>query len=139
VARLLLNGAEFVTMIDALFTNSDYVAAKKMLDVSLLRHEAIASNLANLETPNYKRVDVAPSFEAQLRQAVASGNAEEISSLEPQLAVDAGAITGRSDGNTVQLETEMVKLDQNTVENTLETELVNETLARMRLAITGKG
>jgi len=126
-------------MIDALFTNSDYVAAKKMLDVSLLRHEAIASNLANLETPNYKRVDVAPSFEAQLRQAVASGNAEEISSLEPQLAVDAGAITGRSDGNTVQLETEMVKLDQNTVENTLETELVNETLARMRLAITGKG
>jgi flagellar basal-body rod protein FlgB len=126
-------------MIDALFTNSDYVAAKKMLDVSLLRHEAIASNLANLETPNYKRVDVAPSFEAQLRQAVAGGNAEEISSLQPQLAVDAGAITGRSDGNTVQLETEMVKLDQNTVENMLETQLVTGSLAQLRLAITGKG
>ncbi len=51
-------------MIDALFTDSDYVAAKKMLDVSLLRQEAIASNLANLETPNYKRLDVAPSFES---------------------------------------------------------------------------
>jgi flagellar basal-body rod protein FlgB len=126
-------------MIDALFTDSDYVAAKKMLDVSLLRHEAIASNLANLETPNYKRLDVAPSFETQLRQAVANGNAEEISILQPQLAVDATAITGRSDGNTVQLETEMVKLDQNTVENTLETQLVNQKLARLRLAITGKG
>jgi flagellar basal-body rod protein FlgB len=107
--------------------------------VSLLRHEAIASNLANLETPNYKRLDVAPSFETQLRQAVANGNAEEISILQPQLAVDATAITGRSDGNTVQLETEMVKLDQNTVENTLETQLVNQKLARLRLAITGKG
>jgi flagellar basal-body rod protein FlgB len=126
-------------MIDALFTDSDYVAAKKMLDVSLLRHEAIASNLANLETPNYKRLDVAPSFETQLSSAVASRNSEEISSLEPQLAVDASSITGRSDGNTVQLETEMVKLDQNTVENALETQLVTESLSRLRLAITGKG
>lgn len=125
-------------MIDALFTDSDYVAAKKMLDVSLMRQEAIASNLANLETPNYKRLDVAPSFESQLRQAVAGGNAEDISNLQPQLAVDATSITGRSDGNTVQLETEMVKLDQNTVENTLETELVSQKLARLRLAITGK-
>jgi flagellar basal-body rod protein FlgB len=107
--------------------------------VSLLRHEAIASNLANLETPNYKRLDVAPSFETQLSSAVASRNSEEISSLEPQLAVDASSITGRSDGNTVQLETEMVKLDQNTVENALETQLVTESLSRLRLAITGKG
>ena len=39
-------------MIDALFSQSNYLAAKKMLDASVLRHEAIASNLANLETPN---------------------------------------------------------------------------------------
>ena len=63
-------------MIDALFNQPTYVAAKKMLDVTVLRQEAIASNLANLETPNYKRLDVAPSFEAQLSQAVASGDAD---------------------------------------------------------------
>jgi flagellar basal-body rod protein FlgB len=126
-------------MIDALFTDSYYVAAKKMLDVTLLRQEAIASNLANVETPNYKRMDVAPSFESQLRQAVAGQNPGEIASLQPELAVDSGAISGRSDGNTVQLETEMLKLNQNTVENALETQLVSSTLARMRLAITGKG
>jgi flagellar basal-body rod protein FlgB len=126
-------------MIDALFTDSDYVAAKKMLDVSLLRHQAIASNLANVETPNYKRLDVSPSFEAQLRQAVAGQDSAEIASLQPALAVDTGAISGRSDGNTVQLETEMLKLNQNTVENTLETQLVSGSLARLRLAITGKG
>jgi flagellar basal-body rod protein FlgB len=126
-------------MIDALFTNSDYVAAKKMLDVSLLRHQAIASNLANIETPNYKRLDVAPSFEAQLSQAVAGQNAAEIASLQPSLAVDTSAVSGRADGNTVQLETEMLKLNENTVENTLETQLVSNTLAKLRLAITGKG
>ncbi|HEV7927388.1 MAG TPA: flagellar basal body rod protein FlgB [Verrucomicrobiae bacterium] len=126
-------------MIDALFTDSDYVAAKKMLDVTLLRQQAIASNLANIETPNYKRLDVSPSFEAQLRQAVAGQSSGEIASMQPELAVDTGAISGRSDGNTVQLETEMLKLNQNTVENALETQLVSGSLARLRLAITGKG
>jgi flagellar basal-body rod protein FlgB len=126
-------------MIDALFTDSDYVAAKKMLDVTLLRHQAIASNLANVETPNYKRLDVSPSFETQLRQAVAGQNSAEIFSLQPSLTVDTNSISGRSDGNTVQLETEMLKLNENTVENTLETQLVSSSLARLRLAITGKG
>ena len=126
-------------MIDALFTEPDYVAAKKMLDVTLLRQQAIASNLANVETPNYKRLEVSPSFEAQLRQAVAGQNPGEIANLQPELAVDTGAVSGRSDGNTVQLETEMLKLNTNTVENTLETQLVSSSLAKMRLAITGKG
>jgi flagellar basal-body rod protein FlgB len=126
-------------MLDALFASSDYVAAKKMLDVSVLRHEAIASNLANVETPNYKRIDVSPSFEAQLKQAVAGQNASEIANLQPSLTVDSNAVSGRSDGNTVELESEMLKLNENVVENALETQLISGSLAKLRLAITGKG
>jgi flagellar basal-body rod protein FlgB len=125
-------------MIDALFGDSNYVASKKMLDVNVLRHEAIASNIANVETPNYKRLDVSPSFESQLSQAVASRDAAQIAGLQPELAVDNQAISGRSDGNTVQLETEMLKLNQNMVEHSLETQLVSGALLKMRLAITGK-
>ncbi len=125
-------------MIDALFGDSNYVAAKKMLDVNVLRHEAIASNIANVETPNYKRLDVSPSFESQLSQAVASRDAAQITGLQPELAVDNQAISGRSDGNTVQLETEMLKLNQNMVEHSLETQLVSAALTKMRLAVTGK-
>lgn len=125
-------------MIDGLFTGSDYVAAKKMLDVTVLRQQAIASNLANVETPNYKRLDVASSFESQLQQAVASQNPETISSLQPALSVDTSAISGRSDGNTVQLESEMLKLDENTVENSVDTEFVNYSLGQLRMAVTGK-
>jgi flagellar basal-body rod protein FlgB len=126
-------------MIDALFGDSNYVAAKKMLDANVLRHEAIASNIANVETPNYKRIDVASSFESQLSQAISSGNAAGISALQPQLAVDTQALSSRGDGNTVQLETEMLKLNQNVVEHALETQLVSTHLMNMRLAITGKG
>lgn len=125
-------------MIDALFTGSDYVAAKKMLDVTFLRQQAIASNIANVETPNYKRLDVAPAFESQLQQAVASQNASDVAALQPQLSVDTSAISGRTDGNTVQLETEMLKLDENTVENSVDTQMVNYSLGQLRMAITGK-
>lgn len=125
-------------MIDALFNNSSYVAAKKMLDVTSMRHEAIASNLANVETPNYKRLDVAKSFESQLSQAVASKDNAQINAIQPELSVDTSAVTGRTDGNTVSLEDEMLKLDQNMVEHSLETQLVSSELMRMRMAITGK-
>jgi flagellar basal-body rod protein FlgB len=91
-----------------------------------------------LETPNYKRLDVAPSFEAQLSQAVKGGDAAQISGLQPRLAVDMSAVSGRGDGNTVTLESEMLKLNQNTFEDALETQLVSATLTKMRLAITGK-
>jgi flagellar basal-body rod protein FlgB len=125
-------------MIDALFGNSNYLAAKKMLDANVLRHEAIASNLANIETPNYKRLDVAPSFESQLSQAVSARDNDQISGLQPQLMVDGSANSGRSDGNTVQLENEMLKLNQNMVEHSLETQLVSSALLKMRSAISGK-
>ncbi len=127
-----------MAMIDALFSDSNYLAAKRMLDVTVLRHQAIASNLANLETPNYKRVDVSPAFESQLQQAVASKDPAQIASLQPELAVDNQAVSSRGDGNTVQLETEMLKLNQNMVEHSLETQLVSASLMKMRLAITGK-
>jgi len=125
-------------MIDALFGDPIYATAKKMLDVNVMRHDAIASNIANVETPNYKRLDVSPSFETQLSAAVASGDPAQVAAVQPELTVDTHSVTGRSDGNTVQLETEMLKLNQNMVEHSLETQLVSSQLMKMRLAITGK-
>lgn len=125
-------------MIEGLFNQSNYVAVKKMLDLTAMRHEAIASNLAHLETPNYKRLDVAPNFATQLQQAVASKDVGQIHSVNPRLAVDSTAVASRKDGNTVQLESELLKLNQNFVEHQLETQLVTGTLLKLRLAITGR-
>ena len=126
-------------MIESLFNQTSYVAAKKMLDVSAMRHEALASNLAHLEAPGYKRIDVASSFSSELRQAVASRDPNQISQATPQLAVDATAISSRSDGNTVELESELLKMNQNVLEHHLETQILTGAMLKLRLAITGRG
>ncbi|MCX8154880.1 MAG: flagellar basal body rod protein FlgB [Verrucomicrobiae bacterium] len=125
-------------MISALFNQPNYVAAKQMLDATMLRHEAIASNLANLETPGYQRVDVSPAFENELRQAISSKDPARIASLTPRLEVDTTAVARNRDGNTVQLEQELLKLNQNSLAHAVETQLITGTLLKLRLAITGR-
>jgi flagellar basal-body rod protein FlgB len=126
------------TMIEALFNQPNYLAAKKTLDAVALRQEAINNNLANLETPGYKRVDLAPSFEQELQKATTSNDSQQISSLTPSLAVDTKAKASSKDGNTVQLEQELMKMNQNAMTHSLETQMVSNMLAKMRMAITGK-
>ncbi|HEY0455454.1 MAG TPA: flagellar basal body rod protein FlgB [Verrucomicrobiae bacterium] len=125
-------------MIGALFNQPNYVATKKMLDATVLRHDAIASNLANLETPNYKRLDVAPTFQTELRSAMEGQNSSQLAAIQPQIVPDANAVANGSDGNSVQLEGELIQLNKNFVEHSLETQLVTGNLLKLRLAITGR-
>lgn len=124
-------------MINALFSQAGYETAKKMMDVTALRHEAIASNIANFETPNYKRIDLSPNFESSLQQALTSADPNAVQSLQPALSVDANAISQSQDGNTVNLEDELLALSQNTLTHGLETQLVTGEMLKLRLAITG--
>jgi flagellar basal-body rod protein FlgB len=125
-------------MITGLFSQPNYLAAKKLLDATVLRHEAIASNLANLETPNYKRLDVAPSFQTELSQALNGQNPGQIAEVRPVLEADRDAIANTRDGNTVQLESELTQLNKNFLAHALETQLVTGSLLKLRLAITGR-
>lgn len=125
-------------MIEGIFSQPNYQAAKKMLDAVALRHEAIANNLANLETPGYKRIDLSPSFQMELQRATAARDPQQIASLKPTLALDPTAVANSRDGNTVKLESELMQLHQNTVAHTLETQLITGTLTRLKLAITGR-
>ena len=125
-------------MIDALFNQPNYLAAKKTLDVVALRQEAIAGNIANLETPGYQRMDIAPTFQAELDRACASRNPAQLASLQPTLAPDPTALPNSRDGNTVSLERELMLMSQNTLTNALETQLVAGTFSKLRTAITGK-
>jgi flagellar basal-body rod protein FlgB len=53
---------------DALFSQTSIPAVAKALDAAALRQKAIASNLANITTPGYQRIEVA--FEDQLKLAL---------------------------------------------------------------------
>src|SRR5882757_6219213 len=112
MASSLLSRAWNNVMIEALFNQPNYLAAKKTLDAVALRSEAIANNLNNLETPGYKRVDLAPNFEQELAKAASANDAWQISALNPTLAVDTSAVTSK-DGNSVHLEAELMKMNQN--------------------------
>ena len=124
-------------MINALFIQPGYETAKKMMDVTALRHEAIASNISNLETPNYKRIDLSPSFESDLKQALTSGDPSQVLSLNPSLSVDANAVSQNHDGNTVTLENELLQMNQNTMAHALESQLITGEMLKLRMAITG--
>lgn len=125
-------------MIEALFNQPNYLAAKTTLDAVALRQEAIANNLNNLETPGYKRVDLAPDFESQLQKATIAGDSSQLASLKPTLATDASAKPSSKDGNTVRLEEELMRMNQNAMVHAVETQMISGTLAKMRLAITGR-
>jgi flagellar basal-body rod protein FlgB len=125
-------------MVNGLFSQTNYQGLKKMLDATVLRHEAIASNIANLETPNYKRIDVESSFSSQLGRAVQAGKVNEITRLQPHLALDKTALASNRDGNSVQLDKELVHLQQNSMAHNMQTQFVSSTMMKLRAAIQGR-
>ncbi len=127
-----------VVMIEALLSQPSFVAASKMLDATAMRHEAIASNLANLATPGYRRVDLNPTFDTELRQALGSGDVAALNRLQPKIEADASARVEGPNGNSVQLEDELMYMSQNMMAHSLNVQIVNGSIDRLKMAITGR-
>ena len=124
-------------MIDGLFASANYEGVKKMLDATVLRHEAISSNIANVETPHYKRIDVNSTFGTELKRAIANNQVGDVRGVQPRVEVDRNAVAQNRDGNSVQLEKELVYLQKNMVAHQLQTKLITGKLTSLRKAITG--
>ena len=126
-------------MIEPIFQNDSYQLARKLLDAAVLRRDAIASNIANVETPGYHRMDVAPDFAAQLKARLASGDVSALADAPaPKLAEDSTARSLRPDGNTVEIEHELLAMNRNAVEYDYLTEVVSSNLKQLKLAISGR-
>jgi flagellar basal-body rod protein FlgB len=124
-------------MIEPIFQTDNYQLARKLLDAAALRQEAIASNVANAETPGYHRIDVAPAFAQQLKAQMTSGTLSASGGLQPQLAEDATAHSTRPDGNNVEIESELLAMNRNSVEYDYLTQVVSNNLKQLKVAITG--
>ncbi|HVU25872.1 MAG TPA: flagellar basal body rod protein FlgB [Opitutus sp.] len=126
-------------MVSPITQTDNYQVACKLLDASVLRQQAIAANIANAETPGYRRVDLAPDFEAQLSARIRAGDSpSSLAGLQPSLATDATARTVRPDGNTVELEHELVAMNRNAVQYEFLTNMVSNHLKQLKVAITGR-
>lgn len=125
-------------VIDPIFSGDNFQLAQKLLDATVLRQQAIASNIANAETPGYHRLDVSPDFESQLKSHLANGDlADSSSRLRPQLVEDLTARSIRPDGNTVEIEHELMAMNQNSVQHEYLTEVLSGSIKQLKMAISG--
>ena len=134
---MLTQAKRYILMIEALFESNNYQASKKLMDVTVLRQEAIAANLANANTPAYKRVDIDSDFSTAFKKALSEKGSEKINKLSVNLAVDSSAPKTDASGNTVDIEKEMVLLSENQIQHQLESRMISGRLSRLRLAIKG--
>lgn len=101
----------------------DYVnVLQKAADASWTRNDVLANNIANMDTPGYKRQDV--NFEAQLKQALRSTKFKSVdarvgainaSELKPRVYTDSVGFSYRLDGNNVDIDTETTALAANQI------------------------
>src|SRR5689334_4183915 len=123
-------------MIQSLFSSQSYVASKQMLDATVVRQQGLAANIANVETPGYKRLDLPRDFAKEFGAKLQAG---EASSMAPaKLAADTATPSIRKDGNNVSLDREMLAMSKNSVEFDTMTELVSGSIKALRLAISGR-
>lgn len=148
-----------------LITSLSSQAMNKAMDGLSKRHQAIASNLANVETPNYKRRDV--NFEGALNHAIqnakgatqslqasndealamkttraghiAIGDTDSsIDSIQPNIS-EANDMKYRNDGNSVDVENEMAQLAKNTQRYVALSTMQSHNYKSIRSVITGGG
>jgi flagellar basal-body rod protein FlgB len=119
---------------NSMFANTDLIGMA--LDATWKRNQVINENIANVDTPGYKRKDV--SFESYLEKALETNDSDEISSLKrvsPRVYTENEQLSYRKDGNNVDIDTEMVLLAENQLRYNTMVSQVNYNFERLKAVI----
>ncbi|MHB8842190.1 MAG: flagellar basal body rod protein FlgB, partial [Candidatus Aquicultor sp.] len=135
-------------MLDQLFSNDTFVSLQKGLDASSLRQQVIANNVANINTPGYKKQDV--SFEDEFKQAIDNKYDAGMYQTDPRhlpggssltsvgIKVNTiGATSMRYDGNNVDIDEEMSKMAENAIRYNAMAQLMSGRLSSLKTVING--
>lgn len=79
-----------------------------------MRQQALAQNMANINTPGYRRVDV--DFHQQLQSALAATPPGRLASPDFSVQHPAGDTPVRADGNSVDIDQEASFVAENALE-----------------------
>jgi flagellar basal-body rod protein FlgB len=112
------------------------LALERAISGASTRQEALASNLANADTPGYQRVDV--DFHGAL--AAAMGSSDRRSALERTgftPAVDKSVGAMRADGSTVDIDNESAKLAANALDQQAAVQVAATRIQILKFAIGG--
>lgn len=117
---------------------------KTAADASWLREEVLTNNIANVDTPNYKRQDV--EFSTYLNSAIeasatpASTLTQKINNIDydnisTRTYTDNSTLSYRLDGNNVDLSTENAELASEQLNYTALVDSINNEFSRMKAVI----
>jgi flagellar basal-body rod protein FlgB len=124
----------------------------RAMDVSTLRYQVSANNLANSEVPNFKRTVV--NFESELKRAIeseknagdsfqmlrsderhlSSSTPRNYQDVEPRRVLDY-ATTAKANGNNVDAETEAMEILKTQLNYQLLTQMQNFHFQQMKIAL----
>ena len=124
---------------------------EKSLNLRSMQHRALASNIANMDTPNYKAVELAVEEEMKKK----SDNAASIQLVRTRpnhiplrqnwtnhvnlKAAKPPQFSLRGDGNTVDLDRTMGKLAENTILYKTAAQIISQKFNGLKNAIKGGG
>ncbi len=116
-------------------TPSQFDLLSKLVDVTTLRHKVLAQNVANVNTPGYRKLSV--SFDETLAAQLDHNGDKRIYALKPELVED-NSSPDRIDGNNVDIDNEMMRLNKNTLLNNTFLQIISTKAAMMRRAVGGQ-
>lgn len=123
-------------------------ATERAMNVAAVRAEVLSQNIANVNTPNYKRAEV--DFSAILEETLAQNqiplerthNRHLLNlppgNLSPRIYTET-ATASRKDGNNVDVEFEMAQLTENSMYYQALSSAWKKEIAKLRMAIQGRG
>jgi flagellar basal-body rod protein FlgB len=136
-------------MSKAFLQNQTMGILKNSLDATSLRHKTVSNNIANINTPNYKRQVV--NFEEELANyldkkfdslSLKTTNPRHISfnknnywEIKPTITRDTSVL--RTDGNNVDIDLELAILSENTVKFNVLSQTINKKFSMLRSVIRG--
>ncbi len=133
-------------MLDKIFNRSKVL--EKSLDATWLRNEAISQNIANVDTPGYKKKTVA--FEEYLSQALDKNSIKGFRTDKRHIPIGGGNVDDiglkvsennrqlnmRLDGNNVDIDSEMADLAKNTIRYNVLTQSLNAGYRKLKSVIS---
>lgn len=109
----------------------------KTLDAAVARQKAIANNIANVQTPGYKRSYI--SFESELKSILEERSeraaGRRLAGFTPSRRTDLFS-PSRPDGNNVNIDAEIADLTRTSLKQKAVTAFLEGRIATLRLAIT---
>ena len=114
----------------------------KAADASWTRETLIANNIANVDTPGYKRKDI--DFQSVLQDELGRCkhvsldhkiNNADLTQLNPQVYTDHSGFSYRLDGNNVDIDTDIVELASVQLKYQALTSSIDSNFSRMKMVM----